>query len=106
MIDFNDIVNRRTFKIKTTLDLKAEEYADGENRFHNFDVAARIKGITPEQALDGIMVKQLVSIFDMIDWSETAPDKITEELIDEKIGDLINYLILLEGLMLRRIEEQ
>lgn len=104
-IDFDDIVNKRTVKIRGILAKKAEEYATNENRFHNFDVTARIKGITPEQALDGMMAKQLVSVFDMIEWSETDPDRTTEKMIDAKIGDLINYLILLEGLMRRRIEE-
>lgn len=104
--NFNGILQARLYKTKATLGTKALEYASNENRYHNFDVAARILNCTPEQALQGMMLKHIVSVFDLIDQTESAEDKITDALIDEKIGDLINYLILLEGLLTRRIEEQ
>lgn len=103
---FNGILQSRLYKTKATLNTKAQEYASDKNRYHNFDVAARILNCTPEQALQGMMSKHIVSVFDLINWSETAEDKITDTAINEKIGDLINYLILLEGLLTRRIEEQ
>jgi len=103
MCPFNDCVDARTKSIRKTLITKAKEYATTENRFHNFDVAARILDCTPEQALYGMMLKHLVSVINLIDWTETNKAKVTEELVYEKIGDLINYLILLEGLLQRRI---
>ncbi len=101
-MDFNTIVERRLTIIRRTLIHKAKEYASDENRFHNFDVAARMDGITPEQALLGMMRKHEVSVRDLIN----DPNSATNELINEKIGDNINYLILLEGLLRQRIGQK
>ena len=52
-----------------------------------------------------MMLKHEVSVLDLVEWSESEPTRITEELIDEKIGDNINYLILLEGMLKHRIKK-
>jgi len=103
-MDFDDVLSARIFKINQVLGQKAQEYASGANHFHNFDLAARRLKTTPEKALNGMMAKHDVSVQDLIAWSEDDPERITRGLIDEKIGDLINYLILLEGLLDRRLE--
>ena len=104
MIKFEECIENRIRNIREILLVKAKEYASEDNRFHNFDVAARILNNTPEQALQGMMLKHIVSVFDLIEWTETNTNMLTEQIIDEKIGDTINYLILLEGLLLRRME--
>lgn len=104
MVKFEDCIENRIQYIREVLSAKAEEYATGDNRFHNFDVAARILNITPEQALQGMMLKHIVSVFDLVEWADANPDLLTKQIIDEKVGDTINYLILLEGLLLRRVE--
>jgi hypothetical protein len=104
MIKIEDLIEHRIHNIREVLLAKAKEYATENNRFHNFDAAARILNKTPEQALQGMMVKHIVSVFDLIESGETNTNTLTEQKIDEKIGDTINYLILLEGLLLRRIE--
>lgn len=104
MIDFEKILESRLMMIKETLSSKAKEYASDNNRFHNFDVAGRIAGTTAEKALMGMMLKHEVSVRDLVDLAGGLNNnKITDELINEKIGDNINYLILLEGLLKRRI---
>lgn len=101
---FEECVENRIHNIREVLLAKAKEYATEDNRFHNFDFAARILDSTPEQALHGMMLKHIVSVFDLIGWTETNTNMLTEQIIDEKIGDTINYLILLEGLLLRRMD--
>jgi len=93
---FNQVVENRIDQIRKVLVKKAAEYASDTDRLHNFKVAARVgsKQITPEQALLGMWRKHLVSVFDMIE-SGTRP---APALRDEKVGDSINYLILLEAL--------
>jgi hypothetical protein len=76
------------------LDNKAKEYAT-EDRLHNFKRAAEILHTTPQQALAGMFVKHLVSVLDLIE-GLVLP---TTQLINEKIGDAINYLILLEAIL-------
>jgi len=102
---FNKILKERWDKIQNTLSYKSDEYSTKSDRFHNFKVAARISNCTPEQALKGIMVKHEASVQDMISWSKTDPEKITKALIDLKLGDNINYLLLLEGLFCERINK-
>lgn len=99
---FESIVSGRIVRIRETLAAKTEEYASADSPFHTFEVGGRIMGVTPERALQGMMLKHVVSVFDLIDWTETDDERITMELIDEKIGDAINYLILLEGLLKQR----
>lgn len=101
-----DIITSRTDAIKKTLFAKNREYGRNDDAFHNFNVAARILNTTPEKALLGMMSKHLVSVLDIIELAETAPEKITSAFIDEKIGDSINYLILLEGMLKKRLEEK
>jgi len=100
---FNNVVNNRCHEIKRILTKKAGEYATDNDRFHNFHVAARIANTTPERALKGMMLKHEVSVADMIDWAENCPEKLTDEIIDEKVGDNIAYLILLEGMLKDRV---
>jgi len=103
--EFNKILEERIQKIKAVLAAKAEEYASNGDRLYNFKEAGRKLGVTPEKALQGIKVKHDVSVDDLIRWAEISPDKLTEEIINEKIGDSINYLILLEVLLKERIKK-
>lgn len=100
---FNEVLERRLRLCKEVLAKKAQEYAADHDRFHNFNVAGRILGTTPEDALIGMFMKHLVSVLDIVDnlREEAYPPA---EMVDEKIGDAINYLILLEGLLKKRIE--
>lgn len=93
-ITFERLVERRLNLIRNTLNRKAVEYAT-DDRLYNFKVAARINDTAPEKALKGMMAKHEVSVQDLIN----GRGILTQELIDEKIGDHINYLILLEGLL-------
>jgi hypothetical protein len=103
-IIFDDLVDRRCDLIKSVLMSKAEEYAQGANRFHNFDVAARVNAETPERALWGMATKHLICILDMVALSPKDLAMLSNDYLDEKIGDMINYLILLEGMIkLRRV---
>lgn len=91
---FNEILNNTVGHCITTLNSKAKEYATSD-RLHNFKVAATLQGVTPTQALGGMMAKHTISIYDMIESGE----EYSSTMWDEKIGDHINYLILLKALI-------
>ena len=98
--DFNLILDKRLMSIKAVLGNKAKEYAHGGDRLHNFKVAANMLQSTQAKALWGIAVKHFVSVSDLVNGdleSETA-------MINEKIGDAINYLILLEAVLKEDID--
>lgn len=88
------VVDPRLNRTKKLLLSKSKEYAPSDNVFHNFNKGATMDGISPEQCLWDYMRKHLVSIHDMIKYPQTM----TREKMSEKIGDLMCYLLLLEGL--------
>lgn len=93
---FEEILESRITQIRKTLVSKAKEYATDEDQLHNFKVAAAIKDESASEALWGIAVKHLVSVIDLVEGNT----KVTEYLVNEKIGDMINYLILLEAIFM------
>lgn len=95
--DFNKITDSRIQKCLDVLCKKAGEYAT-DDRLHNFKVAAELQGCTPIRALSGMMCKHTVSVYDLINEFEEGTD-IPLELWEEKIGDSINYLLLLTALI-------
>ena len=90
LVEFDKIVDERIKKIKEVLQKKGDEYATGD-RMHNFKRAGELLGCTPEKALLGFLVKHIISVIDLINGKPLD--------IDEKIGDCINYFILLEALL-------
>ena len=77
-----------------TLLTKADEYAEGDDRLHNFRVAAAVMGCDVKQALAGMMSKHTVSVYDLIR-RYAAGEDVPTDMWEEKIIDHINYLILL-----------
>jgi hypothetical protein len=99
--DFKKVLQERMNKTWGILALKAKEYASDSDRLHNFKRAAAMQNITPEKALIGMFAKHMVSIMDMVD--DLDLDRHNRmETWDEKLGDAINYLALLEGLIVER----
>jgi hypothetical protein len=92
---FDKILNERLEKIRYVLGVKGKEYALNGDMLHNVNEAGRINGMTSAQGLWGIATKHLVSVMDLVFGRLPA----TEEMVNEKIGDLINYLILLEAVL-------
>ena len=92
--EFEKILQDRLNKIESVLSNKAKEYAQQGDRLFNFKVAANINRTTPEKALWGMATKHLVSVIDLVEGRLPA----TKENVNEKCGDMINYLILLTAI--------
>lgn len=103
--DFNILLKERINDIEQKLVNKREEYATGEDVFSAFKKATGISfHDCPEQLAWEYMTKHLQSIKDMIqhvaiDGYNGYPDK---DLLREKFGDAINYLLLIELMMVER----
>lgn len=95
---FNAILAERIAKIKAVMEAKGKEYCPSEDRLHNFKRGAALIDQTEAQVCVGYMTKQLVSVFDLVT-AEARGDLLDTAMIDEKIGDCINYLILLEAIL-------
>ena len=95
--DFSRRVEKRIDLVRQTLLTKHKEYAKDDNVFRNFDEAAgglSLHGSSAE-VLWSYMTKHLVSIKDIV--ADNKP--VDTEIVSEKIGDVINYLILLEAML-------
>lgn len=103
-LDFTGLVEERILKIQMLLVTKGAEYATGDDRFHNFKRAADLERTTAEACLVGMLTKHLVSVLDIVDTLSKTGELPGAHVIDEKIGDCINYFILLEGLLTERLQ--
>lgn len=100
-------MNKNTFErvVEDTLGMaqkvlirKSGEYSSSDDKLHNFDKAKDfMRCNTKEFALLGMLNKHLVSVVDMIEKFEKTGELPTSNMIDEKIGDSINYFILLKA---------
>ena len=93
--EFEKLLDKRMAAIDAILSSKAKEYAFEGDRLWNFKVAAKVSSTTQQFALWGMAMKHLVSVMDLVNGFLAN----TEENVTEKIGDLINYLILLEAVL-------
>jgi len=95
--DFSKRVEKRIDLVRQTLLTKHKEYAKDDNVFRNFDEAAGGLSLhsTSAEVLWSYMTKHLVSIKDIV--SDNVP--VDNAVVSEKIGDVINYLILLEAML-------
>lgn len=85
---FQDVVNMS----HQILLSKQHEYTTEKNRLQNFYDASKFLGTPPEQALLFFLTKHLISLKDIV---LNQREELFEQLIKEKVVDIINYLILL-----------
>ena len=90
---FENIINAQMKECLDVLTSKGDEYSTGEDRLHNFRVAAEMQHVTLPQAVGGMMVKHSVSIYDML----VYPFAHDIMVWNEKITDHINYLLILKA---------
>jgi hypothetical protein len=99
------LLEKRIEKMRAVLASKGTVYTAGDqDRLHYFKVSGRIGGTSPETALKGMLIKHLTSVFDMIDMCESGCIDFDEERVDEKVGDVIVYMVLLEALFSERLQ--
>lgn len=98
------IIKERLDKIYNTLSIKAKEYVRNNDRLHNFNVGAELENKIREEILHNFFLKHYISYLDML--ADIREGKLpTTAYVDEKIGDMINYLILQEASIKQKIIE-
>lgn len=91
--DFMKLVAERKEKCHSVLNAKGIIYAVGDDRLSNFKSVGNMNNKTPQEALWGMVSKHIIAARDMIDSGEIP----TEKWISEYLGDIHNYMYLLEG---------
>jgi len=96
---FSTIVETRLDKLKSLLIRKGAEYSTEDDRLHNFYRGAKISGKHPTEVLDGFLLKHYVSYRDILD-KVSKGETIDYNILDEKLGDILAYFLILETLIL------
>lgn len=95
--EFYVVFNEQIKKCEDVLIAKGKEYAANDDRLFNFKQVAKLNQVDAMEALWGMCSKQIVSIADFIKTNSIYPRPL--EVWDEKITDVINYLILLRAIL-------
>lgn len=98
-VEFEKVVSSRIAEIHRIFIEKGAQYARGD-RLSNFKKAGRFRYKEPEEILMGLVIKHFTALDDYV---QDLPNRVmSEEQWKEKIGDIINYMILLESLIEER----
>lgn len=89
--DFLNLTDTYIEEVLFLFTKKSKHYATTEDIFSNFKKASQLLNLTPEEVILSYMSKHYVSLCDII---RNKKDLTT---IDEKVMDLINYLLLLRA---------
>jgi hypothetical protein len=92
--DFNVVVENQIQRSREVLTSKSKSY-NTDDRLSAFKIAAALQGITPKEALAGMMAKHTGSVYKMC--SNEGPYTLDEWT--EKITDHINYLLNLRAMV-------
>ena len=98
-------IQTRLEKIKESLAVKGLEYHRNNNPFHNFEVGSQMENMNPYRILQGMFLKHYISYKDMMEDLDKGKT-ISDAHIEEKFGDMINYLIIQEMLIKKFQNEQ
>lgn len=94
---FNGLLDRRMSELRVQLVNAGMKYGTEEDRFHNFNREGEIQRISREKSLVGNMSKELACVLDMVDnFGKVIPK---ESEVDEKVGNVIKYMLLLEQML-------
>lgn len=97
--EFKSFLKQKQALAPRTMTTKADEYATDDNRFHNFEISNILQSLvarpSPERAAWNIGSKHMASIIDILN----SDDTYSSGYLDEKFGDLINYIYLIWGML-------
>jgi hypothetical protein len=100
---FDELVKEEIKYVESLLLSKGEEYSSSLDRFHNFNEGSFEVKLSREKYLECLFQKHITSIRDIINTWPTK--KASKERVREKITDAINYLLILQVMLLEDTEE-
>jgi len=103
--DFDRLFDKFVQIQKDKIAEKKGEYVRNDDRLWNFKRSGASQNCTPERALQGMADKHHISILDII--QDVEDGKIVKlALIDEKLVDYGNYILLLYALLNERFGDK
>lgn len=99
---FDSIVVDQVENIHKVLASKRAEYAPtDDDRLHNFRKVVALTGQSLAGAAFGMAMKHFVSVSDIVEQADKG-QVASQGMLDEKIGDAINYLILIKACLIEQ----
>ena len=98
--DFNEVLEGRIKELRETLSAKSAEYSSDSDKLENFKDAAAMLGTTPEYALWGMVTKHIIATQKFIHQVDDV--EVNYSQWNEKLGDIIAYMVLLDALIQER----
>jgi len=99
------VLKNRLYLIEKIAGAKGDEYTRDGDRLGNFKRAASLLRCTPEKALMSFVAKHIIALYDFLNELERGNIRDMNQWL-EKTGDIIVYMILLEGLLIERFDEE
>jgi hypothetical protein len=103
---FEQIVDETLNQIRDTLLVKGVEYRRNQDPFHNFNQGSVRSQKHRLQVLDGFLLKHEVSISDICDDIIYYNKKPKIEIVNEKLGDNLIYLLIKKAMLIDIIENE
>lgn len=102
---FKQHMERCFERSRSVLTKKRKEYNGEVNVFHNFDDGVGLSTSNTNVGVAwGYLTKHLQSLKDIVRAvEEERTDHLTSEFLDEKFGDVQNYILLIEGMVRQKI---
>lgn len=97
--EFEQLVAETIEKTAEILVMKGREYAGGEDRLSNFKRAAANTGATPIQCCFIYLSKHYDSLATFVKDNAQGFNRPVSEPIEGRLDDLINYCLLMKGLV-------
>lgn len=102
---FEEVVDATLNRIKNLLIEKGKEYRRNNDPYHNFNVGALKTSKTPEEVLQGFLLKHLISVEDIRNDLKIGILPSVEK-VNEKYDDIIAYFAIEKAMVLSRIENK
>ena len=100
--DFEEVIKQTLAACKEVMISKGREYRRNNDPFHNFNQGAKLTGKTREEVIWGFALKHFISVQDIK--ADMLQGKMpTEALLNEKYGDLLNYLLIEKASIMSKI---
>lgn len=91
--DFEEHLKFILDTISKMLASKGDEYVRNEDKLHNFNAGAEMKGTIPEEIIESFRLKHVISVQDIRN-DIINGEMHSKELVIEKYIDIINYYVL------------
>jgi hypothetical protein len=96
--DFSHFIQETQTLLNRCIELlrsKSHDYAEGGDAFVNFKTAAQVAGISPEQTLLTLLGMKISRLTQLVAKGKKAKN----ESVEDTMLDIINYVLLLRGMM-------